>query len=473
MTLTKQLPSWSPRSYQEVGVQLMIKQACAGLLWKPGRGKTSVVYAAFRILQEKGFANRWLIICPIRPAYNVWPNQCHSYADFDGLRVCVLHGKDKEEKLHDPNYDLYIINPEGLQWLFGGDTPDPGRVRTIRSMFDGLVVDESTKFSNPQTKRFKLLRTAVKYFKRRYILTGSPRPKSLMDLFGQIYILDEGSSLGRYITHFRGKYFYPSGFGGYDWKPAPGAQGEIIKKISPLVHVMDDEEGLDLPELLINDIWVDLPPAAAKLYKQMENEMIAQVESGQVVAANAAVASSKCRQIANGILLHTDKGEYTPVHEAKIEALNDLMEQLGGEPLLITYEFVADRTRIAEELKVPCISTGNPNHDNDYIRKFSKGELVAVQGHPQSISLGIDGLQNACCDIAMVGVTWSLLNYEQVIQRVRRSGSRAKTVTLHRILAKGTVDEKVVQVLDSRERSQDSFLAMLRSMANSQHLLES
>lgn len=471
MTLTKQLPSWKPRSYQEIGVQLMIKQACAGLLWKPGRGKTSVVYAAFRILQESGFAKRWLIICPIRPAYNVWPEQCHTYTDFDGLRVCVLHGKDKEEKLHDENYDLYIINPEGLPWLFGGDVPKPERARLVRDMFDGLVVDESTKFANPQTKRFKLLRTAVKYFRRRYILTGSPRPKSLMDLFGQVYILDEGASLGRYITHFRSKFFYSTGFGGYDWKPFPGAQEEIIEKVSPLVHVMDDEQGLDLPELLINDIWVDMPPAAVKLYRQMEQEMLATVESGQVVAANAAVASSKCRQIANGILLHTKEGEYTPVHDAKIEALKDLMEQLGGEPLLITYEFVADRARITEELKVPSISTGNPNHDNDYIRKFSKGELVAVQGHPQSISLGIDGLQHACSDIAMVGVTWSLLNYEQVINRVRRSGSKAKTVTLHRILARGTVDEKVVQVLDSRERDQDSFLAMLRNMANSQHLL--
>lgn len=466
MTLTKPLPSWNPRSYQEVGVELMIKQACAGLLWKPGRGKTSVVYAAFRILQEKGFAKRWLIICPIRPAYNVWPIQCHSYEDFNSLRVCVLHGKDKDEKLKDPSYDLYVINPEGLPWLLG----QVDRAKHVRSFFDGLVVDESTKFANPQTKRFKLLKAAVKGFKRRYILTGSPRPKSLMDLFGQIYILDEGASLGRYITHYRQTYFYPTGYGGYDWKPAPGAEDQIVKKIAPLVHVMDSEEGLGLPDLLINDIWIDLPPDAAKLYKQMEEQLIAQIASGEVVAANAAVASSKCRQIANGILIHTKEAEYTPIHNLKIDALRDLMEQLGGEPLLITYEFVADKSRIAEELDIPCISSGNAKHDNTYIQKFSRGELAAVQGHPQSISLGIDGLQNACSDIAMVGVPWSLLNYEQVIQRVRRSGSKAKIVTLHRILARGTVDERVIQVLDKREQGQDSFLAMLRAMANSQHL---
>lgn len=465
MTTSQQLTSWNPRSYQIIGVELMIKQACAGLLWKPGRGKTAVVYMASRILLEKGFVKGVLVICPIRPAYRVWPNQKNDYEDFAHLKVGLLHGEDKEKVLAEGGKDIYVINPEGLPWLLG----DARRALRIMSLCDMLVVDESTKFKNPQTQRFKLLKAFVKKFKRRYILTGSFRPKNLMDLFGQVYILDEGASLGRFITHYRTTYFYPSGYGGYDWTPQAGAVDRVIQKIAPLCHVMNSEEGLGLPDLVINDIWVDLPPAAMAEYRRMEDQLMAQVESGAVVAANAAVASGKCRQIANGILMHTNEGEYTEVHSAKLDAVADLLEQLQGAPALITYEFVADMTRMTEKLKIPCISSGSAKKDDALIEKFSRGELEAVAGHPQSIALGIDGLQKNCCDIIMFGVPWSFELYEQVIQRVRRSGSRAETVTLHRVLARETVDERVIKVLEQREEGQHTFLEMLRQMAEEAH----
>lgn len=422
---------------------------------------------AFRILQEKGYVDKMLVICPIRPMYRVWPNQCHDYAEFDHFKVAVLHGKDKEKLLHDDSYDIYVINPEGLPWLFGADAKgacDPKRIAYVKGKFPMLVVDESTKFKNTQTNRFKLLKIVLKAFKRRYILTGSFRPKSLMDLFGQVYVLDEGSSLGRFITHYRTTFFYPSGFGGYDWVPQAGAQERIIEKIAPLCYVMNSEEGLNLPDLIINDIWVTLPPAARKVYNDMENLLLAAVESGNVVAANAAVASGKCRQIANGILMHGE-GEYTPVHSEKIDALADLLEQLQGNPALVTYEYVPDMDAMEDKLKIPCISSGNARKDDALIEKFSRGELVAVAGHPQSIALGIDGLQKNCADIIMFGVTWSLDLYEQVIQRVRRSGNKNKTVTLHRILALDTLDERVIKVLEQRDAGQHSFLEMLRKMS--------
>lgn len=465
MTTSQQLPFWNPRSYQITGVELMIKQACAGLLWKPGRGKTSVVYMASRILLEKGFVKGVLVICPIRPAYRVWPNQKNDYADFAHLDVGILHGSEKEKVLAEGDKDIYVINPEGLPWLFG----DAKRALRIMSLCDMLVVDESTKFKNPQTQRFKLLKQFVKKFKRRYILTGSFRPKNLMDLFGQVYILDEGSSLGRFITYYRTSYFFPSGYGGYDWTPQPGAVERVAAKIAPLCHVMNSEEGLGLPDLLVNDVWVDLPPDAMAEYRRMEEQLVAMVESGQVVAANAAVASGKCRQIANGIIMHTNEGEYTEVHSAKLDAIGDLLEQLQGNPALITYEFVADMARLRDKYEVQCISSGNARKDDALIEKFSKGELTAVAGHPQSIALGIDGLQGNCSDIIMFGVPWSFDLYEQVIQRVRRSGSKAETVTLHRVLARGTVDERAIKVLEQREAEQHSFLEMLRGMAEDAH----
>lgn len=466
--LKKQLPSWQPRSFQETGVELMIKQACAGLLWKPGRGKTTVFYMAFRILQDAKFVNKALVICPIRPAYRVWPHQCHDWAEFDHLRVGVLHGPQKDKVLASDDYDLYVINPEGLDWLFKPDTkgkPDAARMKMLQEKFQVLLVDESTKFKNPQTRRFKVLRHAIPKFKRRYILTGSFRAKSLMDLFGQVYILDEGASLGRYITHFRTEFFYPSGYGGYDWTAQPGAIDRVIEKIAPLCHVMNSEEGLGLPELVFNDIYVDLPPQARRAYDQMEDLLMAEVASGQVVAANAAVASAKCRQIANGIVMHPGD-EYDEVHEEKLNALKDLMEQLGGAPVMITYEYTADRDRIIDTVGAVNISSGNARKDDDNIAKFSRGELEAVIGHPQSIALGIDGLQKHCADIIMFGTTWSLELYEQVIQRVRRSGNKADTVTVHRILARNTIDERVIKVLDNRDAEQKDFLELLKEKSD-------
>jgi hypothetical protein len=466
-----QLPSWKPRSFQRDGIKLMISQACAGLLFPPGGGKTSTVYMAFRILQDKKYVEKMLVICPVRPMYRVWPHQKDKFAEFQHLRVAVLHGPDKEALLHSDDYDIYVVNPEGLPWLFEIDPaglPNKRRLAMLKAKFPMLVVDESTKFKNSQTKRFKILKHLVPHFKRRYILTGSFTSKGLLDLFGQVYILDEGQSLGRYITHFRNKFFYPSGYGGYEWTPQPDARERIAERISPLVIRVDlDDMGIDLPELVFDDIWVDLPKAARQQYDLMEDALVARLEGGSVVAANAAVASSKCRQIANGILFDSeDQGKWHAIHDEKLDALEDLMEQLQGHPLLITYEFKPDAERITKRLKVVSISTGNAKKDDQNIELFSKGLLTAVQGHPDSIALGIDGLQDSCSHIAMVGVTWNLINYQQVIDRVRRQGSKSKRVIVHRILARNTLDERTIQVLDAREKDQGAFLTMLKELRN-------
>jgi SNF2 family DNA or RNA helicase len=425
---------------------------------------------AFRILQEKGFVDKMLVICPLRPMVIVWPEQKDKFHEFSHLKVNVLHGSKKEQALQDDDADIYVVNPEGLPWLFGAKTVngklqfDKKRVDFIKKKFPMLVVDESTKFRNTQTARFKLLREFVKFFKRRYILTGSPMPNGLEDLFGQTYILDEGNALGRYITHFRNEYMFPAGFGGYEWKAQPGAKERILEKIAPLVQVV--ERSNDDPELLVNDIFVDLDPKARRLYESMEEDMVAEVEEGKVVAANAAVASSKCRQICNGAVYGAD-GKWEEVHDSKIEALSDLIEQLQGDPLLVTYEFEFDRARLDKTLKIPCISTGNVQKDKLTIQKFARGELPVVMGNPASIALGTDGLQESCSNIAMVGVTWKYLDYEQVIDRVRRQGNSAATVTVHRILARDTVDERVLKVIDKRDKTQADFLSALKPLGHS------
>lgn len=410
--------------------------------------------------------------------YNVWPKQPKDYAEFQHFKVNVLHGKDKEDALRDDSADIYVVNPEGLEWLFGASIEktakgnkivlDPARVAYIKNKFQMLVVDESTKFKSYKTNRFKLLRQIVKFFRRRYILTGSPRPKSLMDLFGQIYILDEGAALGSYITHYREKFFYPTGYGGYEWAPKDDAMEKILDKLAPLCHVVDDAPE-DLPRLLPDDIYVELPPEVRRLYDDMESDLMVEASEGKIVAANAAVASSKCRQIAAGAI-YTGEGNYKRLHNSKYEALEDLIEQLAGSPLLVTYEFSFDADYL-EKMKIPNITRLTPRESALVIEKFGKGEIPVLAGNPKSISLGIDGLQHACADIAMLGITWDLLDYEQVIQRVQRSGNPNAVVTLHRILARNTKDEQIAKVLSSRDIDQIDFLKLLRLRSDSQSLL--
>ena len=336
-------------------------------------------------------------------------------------------------------------------------------MRHLREHFDVLIVDESTKFKNTSTARFKRMRKFIPLFKRRYILTGSFTPQGLLDLFGQIYILDEGGALGRYITQFKNKYFRATDYMGYNLAPVPGAAEEIADKIKPLTLVVDYKDNLVMPELLFNDIVVDLPPAALRKHTEMFKELVTQAQEGLIVAANAAVATSKCRQIANGFVFN-NFSEWEDLHDAKIEALQDLVEQLSGAPVLVLYEFIPDLEKLRKAFPKAVVLTGSGSADKDArnIQLFSAGVVQMALGQFRSVSLGIDGLQNNCNTIVMYGLTWSLEAYSQSIDRVWRSGQKQDSVIVHRLIAAGTVDERVLTVLNDREADQSAFLNLLQ-----------
>ena len=466
ITFKQQSSSYVPRSYQEVGISLGVSQASAAMLMAPGLGKTSIAYAIFSILQNAGFVKKMLVICPLKPAYNVWPSQKDKYTEFKHLRVCVLHGKNKEELLKSDDYDIYVVNPEGLDWLFGPvvkHAPSPSRFKLVREKFQMLWVDESHKFKDTGTNRFKLMRNIVPAFKRRYIGTGTFNPEGLEDLFGQVYLLDEGVSLGRYITHYRGKYFHQKPYDIYTYYPNHGAAEEIAAKIAPYSLVAGRDLVPDLPKLMFDDRLIDLPPAARKAYDQAEFDLLVKLEAGDIVAANAAVASSKCRQIANGFV-YGNEGQVTRLHTEKLEDLKALIEEMAGQPLIVTYEFIEDHDILISELKVPSISTGNAKKDNETIERFRRGAYPVVIGSTASISLGIDGLQDICGHLYMYGVTWRVTDYIQVIDRIRRSGNKHSNVIIHRCLARDTVDERVVAKLDVRETDMIDFMAILKGL---------
>ena len=468
--LSSHKPVWKPHDFQEEGGRLGITQACLGLLMKPGRGKTSTMLMILRLLKHSGVNKKLLIVAPLRVCYSVWPQEIDKWDNFQHLTWTIIHGPDKEEKLN-VDADVYLINPEAVPWLFNyvklkrGFHSDLNKLRLFNP--DVLCVDESTKFKNSQSIRSKCLRKHLDYFKRRYILTGTLTPNGLMDLFGQIYVLDEGLSLGRYITHYRNRFFYPSGFGGYTWTPKDNAMELITEAIADYTfQPVVDIEGM--PELIVQDVKVQLPSDAMRVYKEMENHFFSNMMGNELVAMNAAAAGTKCRQIANGAVygspidydIHTKDVHH--IHDAKLDATEDLLEQIK-EPTLIIYEFDHDRTRLETKFKFPSIGGGtSATKSDEYIRAFARGELEGLIGHPASMGHGIDGLQDNCFNIIMFGITWNLEHYLQTIQRVWRQGNEAPTVYLYRIIAEGTLDEEIVLTLYEKEQTEETFLKSLR-----------
>lgn len=432
----------------------------------PGLGKTSVSLAAYKILKKAGFVKWALIIAPLKPMYETWPAEIKKWSNFADFSHGVLHGP-KKAGAAGLNPDLYLINPEGLEWLLDGPKAPIGRL--FKRGPGMLVVDESTKFKDSSTKRFKLLRKVLPLFDRRYILTGTFKPNTAEDLFGQVYILDGGNALGKYITHFRSHYFYLPNpiYEKYKYELADGAFERIVEKVSPLVLQLNAEDYLKMPELItVPDKralrYVTLPAKAREKYAQVEQDFITQVGENYIVAANAAVAGGKCRQMANGAIYMNPERDYAVVHNEKLDNLKALVEELQGDPLLVLYEFVHDKERILEAFPgTPYIGNGvSPKKVGAYVASFNAGALPMLLGHPASMGHGLN-LQGACRHVCWFGIPWNFEYYDQAIRRVYRQGQKSKTVFIYHIVARGTLDEKVLGVLGQKHRSQkDLFKAL-------------
>lgn len=446
-------PTWNPHDYQRRAISMMLSQGSVGLFLDPGLGKTSIVLGAFKILKQKKLAKKMLVVAPLRPVYSVWPKEIHKWTDFEGFKYVIIHGADKEAAL-DLEADVYLINVDAMGWLADKD-------RWKRLGADVLCIDESTKFKNTNTVRFKSLRPLIQKFQRRWILTGTPAPNGIPDLFGQIFILDQGAALGRFITHFRNEFMVQQSFGGFTYAPRPGAFEEITERIKPLTLRLSAQDYLNMPELRVVDIPVTLPPAAMKIYKAVEDSFFLALESSAIVAANAAAAGTKCRQIANGAV-YDDNGDVQLVHDEKLLALEDLLEELSGKPTLVVYEYIHDLTRLQKAFPGEAF-TGNPKKDDEIIGRFAKGEIPILYLHPQSAGHGIDSLQDKSNNIVFFGLTWNLEYYDQIIARVWRQGQKENHVTVYRILAEKTRDMKVAKVLLGKDRTQKTLLEALKS----------
>ena len=334
-----------------------------------------------------------------------------------------------------------------------------------RYFAEGVLAHNCTKVKHTNTQRFKTLKKILNKFRRRYILTGTPAANGLMDLFGQVYVMDLGATFGPYVTHFRNRYFYQTGYNGYEWSPKPNAGEEIQEALAPRVMTMKAEDYLKLPELVESTITVDLPEKARRIYQQMEEQLMLSFKAGDVIAANSAVASMKCRQLAGGSVYGDDRAVHT-VHTAKLEALEDLIEELSGQPALVAYEFEHELNEIKKRFpNAPHIGGTKGAVSNKYlpdlITKWCRGEIPVLLANPASLAHGVDGLQGAGRAVIWYTPTWNLENREQYIRRIWRQG-QTERVFVYNIIARDTVDEVVLKAVEAKDKTQTGLMNALR-----------
>lgn len=448
---------YTPKAFHTEAIKFLLMNSNAGLFFDPGLGKTGIVLAALLVLKQRGLFKRAVVVAPRRVCHDVWPKERNKWTDFQPLSVSVLHGPKKDELLRTTTADICCITSEGLQWLV-----DPAHDRLEQLGADVLVVDESSFFRHTTSKRFKTLKELLPRFKRRMILTGTPAPRSYEDLFPQIFILDMGGALGRYITHYRAKYFNDVGFGYPDWRLRPGAGKEINERIKPLVLRGDQVDHLDMPALIHNVVAIDLPPAVRATYDQFERQFYVDIGGHEIMAANAAVAGNKLRQVANGFVYDLNHNAVV-LHDLKIEALESIVSELQGKPALVLYEYNEDLARIKAALGgPPHIGDGTTDKQaSQYNDDFNAGNIPVLLAHPASAGHGLN-LQGSSQHVIWFGPTWDLERHQQAVQRVWRQGNTHDRVFVHTIVARDTVEDRVAQVLATKDATQRALLNSLK-----------
>ena len=431
----------------------------------PGLGKTSITLAWILRLKEANPKEKILVIAPIRVCHSVWPNEIAKWDEFKHLKCSIVHGTPaKRLKALQADADIYLVNPEGVPWL----TELVGKRELPWST---LVIDESSKFKNWGSKRVKALKPLLQRFKRRLILTGTPSPRHLEDLFSQMFVVDLGNSLGDSIMRFRTKYFYQGGYEGREWLPTVSTEREIVDRIAPACMRLSAKDYLELPAINTNDVWVDLPPDAKEVYKSMEEDMFLELEgTAEVTAFSSGSKYLSCRQIANGGI-YSDGRVRNDIHDAKIDAILDIVDELQGKPVLVAFPFRQDVERLAQKIKHLKVIDGRttPQAGTRLISAWNQGEIEALAVQPMALSHGVNMQAGPGRDIIWLGLTDDLENYIQLNARIYRQGVTGQ-VRVHHILAKGTVDVAMLRRLRKKDGSQMSVLESIKQYRGMQHV---
>ena len=449
--------SFTPYPHQQAGIEWIHTHSACALLWGMGTGKTVTTLTAInRLLFDCLEEGPVLVIAPKRVAENTWSKETEKWEHLQHLRVCKIMGtaKQRVEAVHSifegPFADLYVINRENVVWL----------VETLQNRwpFPIVVIDELSSFKSAQAKRWKALRRVRGRIRRIIGLTGTPRPNGLEDFWPEMYLLDQGERLGRTIGAFRARYLTPEKMNGhivYSYRPKDGAEDEVHAKLKDLCMSIRKEDVLSLPGQIYEDIELTAPPALLKQYKQFERDKVLESldADGEIVAGSAAALTNKLLQFANGAVYDLE-GKAHQIHNIKLDALEELLEEAGGDPVLVLYAYKHDRDRIRE--RIPCRELDTP----DDMDAWNRGEIPVALAHPASIGHGLN-LQDGGHIIVWYGLTWSLELYQQANERLNRPGQKNVCRVYHLIL-KGTHDERVLQSLKNKDKGQAAAIEALR-----------
>lgn len=441
---------YNPHNYQSFAAEFILEHPVCCLMLDMGLGKTVVTLSALWELALDYFdIGKVLVIAPKRVATDTWPRELSKWEHLTGLTASLVVGnrQQREEALNRPAF-LYIINRENVSWL----------VENFRWDFDTVVIDELSSFKSNRTERFKAMKKVRPLVHRVIGLTGTPAPNSLLDLWPEMYLLDMGQRLGRFITGYRERFFVPDKRNReivYSYKPREGAEDAIYSLISDICISMKAVDYLDMPERIDNRIEVAMSVKEKKLYDDFCRDMVVQIGDEELDAVNAGVLSGKLLQMANGAVYGDDR-KVLPIHSRKLDALEDLVEAANGKPLLVAYWYKHDFARIRERFpEARCIDTSKDISD------WNAGKVPLALIHPASAGHGLN-LQEGGCTIVWYGLTWSLELYQQLNARLWRQG-QTHTVVIHHIITKGTHDEDVMKALENKDMRQSNLIAAVRA----------
>ena len=439
---------YKPHDYQKYAIDFIETHPQAAVLLGCGLGKTSITLTALNDLMFDRFEIRKvLIIAPIRVCRNSWPDEIAKWEHLKDMTYSLVLGS-KEQRLSAlrQKADLYIINRENVQWLI----EDSG----VPFDFDMVVIDEMSSFKNHQSKRFKALRKVRPFVKRIVGLTGTPCSNGLLDLWAQFRLLDKGERLGKRIGQYRDAYFKPD-WKGFTYTILPGADKIIYSKISDISISMKTTDYLKMPELISVAVPVYLNDKELEMYRKMEKEMVLPYIDGDITAANAAVLCGKLVQLASGCI-YADNDDIVRIHDSKLDVLEDLIEAQNGKPVLIAYWYQHERIRIMDRFDARELKT-----DKD-IKDWNEGKIPIALIQPSSAGHGLN-LQDGGSTIIWYTMPWSLELYQQTNARLWRQGQQSESVVIMHLTAVHTVDEDIMEVLESKDRTQAAMMRAVKA----------
>lgn len=437
--------------YQSYCVEYIKQNHTAAVLLDCGLGKTSITLTAIADLLFDSFEiHKVLVIAPLRVASVTWSAEIEKWEHLKILKYSVAVGTEAERLTAlNAQADIYIINRENVQWLI--------EKSGIHFDFDMLVVDELSSFKNHQSKRFKALMKVRPKVKRVVGLTGTPSSNGLMDLFAEFRLLDMGVRLGRFIGQYRNAYFSPDKRNGqiiYSYKPLPDAEQQIYEKISDITISMKSTDHLKMPEIISTQYKVELSEEEKKKYEELKKDLILQLPDGEITAANAASLTGKLSQMANGAV-YSDDESILEIHQRKLDALEDIIESANGKPVLVAYWFRHDLERIKKRFAVREIKISRDIVD------WNNGSVPLALIHPASAGHGLN-LQAGGSTLIWYGLTWSLELYQQTNARLYRQGQK-DTVVIQHIVAEGTIDERVLAALETKDKTQSALMDAVKA----------